>query len=106
MLLMTSGGPPLGLFKRYQVHLLGLGVPQDQLRGCNQNSHNVFRVLSNTIHPNAYIKGSRVHDDACVLQSKVSQDNLDFLFPLVVSIIPIANLNSTKIFRSRITHDP
>ena len=103
MLLMIWGGTPLRLFKRYQIPLLGLRVPHDQLRGCKQNSHNNFRVFSNKIHPNAYIKGSRVHDDAGVLQSRTFQKDLNLFLPFAVSIIPIANLNSATNFPSRIT---
>ena len=84
MLLMIWGGSRLRLFKRYQIHFLGLGVPHDQLRGCQQNSHNNFRVFSNEIHPHAYIKGSCVHDDAGVLQSKTFQNNLDLVLPFAV----------------------
>ena len=106
MLLMIWGGSSFRLFKRYPVHLLGLRVPHNQLRGCKPTSRNNLRVFFNNIHPNAYIKGSRVHDHAGVLQPKTFQNDLNFFPPFAVSIIPMANLNSTKMFPCRITCNP
>ena len=107
MLLMNWGDSLLTFFKRYQVQLLGLEDRQDQLRGCQKNSHNNFRVFLNKKHPNAYIiSGTGGHDDAGVLQPKTFQNDLDLLLSSAVSIIPIANLDSSEMFPSRITHNP
>ena len=106
MLLMIWGACPLRFFRRYLVHLLGLGVPHHQLRGCKQHSDNTFRVFSNTIHPNAYIKVIRVHDNEGVLQPKTFQNDLDCLLCPAVSINPTANRDSTEAFPSRITQNP
>ena len=85
------GRPPPRDLQAVTGHLLGLG-------GCKKYSYNNFRGFPNKIHPNAYIKGTRVHDDAGVLQPKTFQNALDCFLPFTVSTVPIADLNSTKNF--------